>query len=195
MSIRSASSAGCMRARSDSSRSLRSVASASAPMSGRSGLPPRARARPGRRRGRPSPRRRARRPCRCRGPRSPRRPSAASSRCRSRITSRTCGCRATTETIRSTRARRIAAVTSLPLMKTRPSSSKVTGFSRASAPSGAPSPSGTPCWSASQVSARYIAPGVEVAEAEPLRERARDGALAGPGRAVDGDDHLPLGRS
>ena len=31
--------------------------------------------------------------------------------------------------------------------------------------------------------------GVEVAEAEPLGERARDGALAGPCRAVDGDDH------
>ena len=31
---------------------------------------------------------------------------------------------------------------------------------------------------------------VEVAEAEPLREIAGDGALAGSGRSIDGDDHL-----
>ena len=30
---------------------------------------------------------------------------------------------------------------------------------------------------------------VEVAEAEPLCERAGDGALAGSSRSVDGDDH------
>src|SRR5205814_998895 len=33
-------------------------------------------------------------------------------------------------------------------------------------------------------------PRVEVAEAQPLRQGAGDGALAGPGGAVDGDDHL-----
>ena len=30
---------------------------------------------------------------------------------------------------------------------------------------------------------------VEVTEAEPLRELAGDGALAGPGGPIDGDDH------
>ncbi len=34
---------------------------------------------------------------------------------------------------------------------------------------------------------------VEVAEAEPARERRRDGALPGAGRAVDGHDHVAGG--
>ena len=81
-------------------------------------------------------RRRARRRCRCRGPRSRRRPSWPSSRWRSRITSRTSWWRATTGTIRSIRDWRIADVTSASSMNTRPSSSKTTGWRRASSPSG-----------------------------------------------------------
>ena len=36
-------------------------------------------------------------------------------------------------------------------------------------------------------------PGVEVLEAEPLGQRPPDGALAGAGRAVDGDHQPPIG--
>ena len=43
-------------------------------------------------------------------------------------------------------------------MNTRPDSSKVTGFWRASRPSGSLSASGSPSRIASHVSARYIAP-------------------------------------
>ena len=74
-------------------------------------------------------------------------------------------------------------------MKTPLPSPNSTGCSRASWTSAGTSPRSTPLCSASQVSARYIAPGVEVAEAEPQRERARDRALAGPGGPVDRDDH------
>ena len=58
----------------------------------------------------------------------------------------------------SIRELRIAPVTSVPSMCTRPRSSMPTGCSRASPPSGSPSPSGRPRASASHVSARYIAP-------------------------------------
>ena len=36
--------------------------------------------------------------------------------------------------------------------------------------------------------------GVQVAELEPRCERARDGALTGPGRPVDRDNHFCLGQ-
>ena len=128
VSISSASSAGCMRTRSDSSRDAQVGRERVGADVGPLGLAARARESRDRPGGRPSPRRRARRRCRCRGPRSRRCPDAPSSRCRSRITSRTSWWRATTGTIRSIRDWRIAEVTSMPAMKTRPASSNVTGF-------------------------------------------------------------------
>jgi hypothetical protein len=59
-------------------------------------------------------------------------PSSASSRWRSRITARTCGCLATTGTMRSMSDLRIEAVTSVSAIKTRLCSSTATGFSAAS---------------------------------------------------------------
>ena len=143
MSISSASSAGCMRALIGFVAELQVGRERVGADLGPLGLAARARAPPGRRRDTPSPRRPGRRRCRCRGLRSRRPRSAASSRWRSRITSRTSGWRATTGTIRSTRTWRIAAVTSVPSMNTRPASSKVIGYSRASSPSAGPSPSGS----------------------------------------------------
>ena len=46
----------------------------------------------------------------------------------------------------------------------------------------------TPCSSIHQVTARYIEPGVQVAQPESPGDSARDGGLPRTGRAVDGDD-------
>src|SRR5690349_1379335 len=157
VSISLASGAGCIRSASCVSRARRSVASASAPMPGRSAVRRRARS--------------ARSATRytltsafgattvpMSRPSITTFPSRPSSRWRSRITSRTPGCAATTGTMRSIRCSRIDAVTSVPAMKTRLSSPKTTGSARASVASAFPSPSSIPRCIASHVSARYIAP-------------------------------------
>src|SRR6266540_3428260 len=73
------------------------------------------------------------------------------------MTRRTCGWRATADTTRSISAWRISSVTSCPRMRTR-SPSKEIGAASASEPSAEPSSRSTPFCSASQVSARYMAP-------------------------------------
>ena len=59
----------------------------------------------------------------------------------------------------------------------------------ASRPSASPSSRSAPASSAASVTARYMRAGVQVGEAEPARERARDRALAAAGGPVDRDDH------
>ena len=133
---------------------------------------------------------RARRRCRCRGPRSRRRPPRRARAGAPRITSRTAGWRATTGTRRSMPASRIADVTSVSAIKTRPCSSKrdrVLG--RRARRAASPSSSGTPRWQREPGQRAVHRAGVEVAEAEPLGEPPGDRALAGPCGPVDGDDH------
>ena len=180
--------AGRMRAASLSSRSFRSVASASAPMPGRSDIRRFARSSRSATRytftsasgattvpmSRPS------------ITTSPSRPSC---RCRSRITSRTGECRATTGTIRSMRVSRIDAVTSVPAIQTRPSlvEGHRLGAGKVCERVGAPEVDAALHREPGERAVHR--PGVEVAEAEPLGERARHSALAGAGRPVDRNDH------
>ena len=74
-------------------------------------------------------------------------------------------------------------------MKHRPCASKSTGLAAASSPSRSPLSSGDAVAPREPGQRAVHRAGVEVAEAEPLREAARDGALSGPRGAVDGDDH------
>ena len=84
---------------------------------------------------------------------------------------------------------RIEEVTSLPSMKTRPSSSNPTGFSSRERGELAGEVERDAA-AARQPRQRAVhRPGVEVAEAEPLGEKPCDRALAGPCGPVDGDDH------
>ena len=74
-------------------------------------------------------------------------------------------------------------------MKTRPSSSKTTGLLARELAERRAVAEREPLAQREPGERAVHRPGVEVAEAEPLRELARDGALAGAGGAVDGDDH------
>ena len=75
-----------------------------------------------------------------------------------RITSRTSGCRATTGTAASISGSRIALVTSSPAIETAPVVAEADRIRARERLERGPSSSGTPSWSASHVSARYIAP-------------------------------------
>ena len=85
---------------------------------------------------------------------------------------------------------RIAEVTSEPAMKTRPASSKVIGFWRARRADRLALGQRQTLAHREPRQGAVHRPRVEVAEAEPLRQQAGDGALAGPCGPVDGDDHL-----
>ncbi len=180
VSISSASSAGCIRARSLSSRSSQVGGERVGADVGVVRLGGSSRTRPRQLRGRPSRPRSGATTVPMSRPSMTTLPSSASSRWRSRITSRTSGWRATTGTMRSISAWRIADVTSVPAIETAPDLVEV-----------------------DRVLARELAEllavveverslerepgqravhraGVEVAEAEPLGEAPRDRALAGP---------------
>ena len=108
-------------------------------------------------------------------------PFASSSRCLRASAARTRGLVATREAASLTSGARIASVTSSPSTRTRSSSSSA---SRSACSEAAP-----PWRSVISADGAVHGARVEVAEAERPRQRARHGALAGPGGPVDGNDH------
>ena len=85
---------------------------------------------------------------------------------------------------------RIADVTSEPAMKTRPDLVEGDRVLAREAPERLALGERQPLAHREPRERAVHRPGVEVAEAEPLRQQAGDGALAGPCGPVDGDDHL-----
>ena len=77
---------------------------------------------------------------------------------------------------------RISAVTSSPSSRTRSPTSMSLAL-------GDPARAAASLPAAASADRAVHRPRVEVREAEPLGDGARDRGLAGPGRAVDGDDH------
>ena len=106
------------------------------------------------------------------------------------MTSRTSGWRATTGTMRSIRDCRIAEVTSLPAIETRPDVVQIDPVLARELPELLALAEVDPFLHGEPGQRAVHGAGVEVAEAEALREAACDRAFACPCGPVDGDDHL-----
>ena len=123
-------------------------------------------------------------------------PSPPSSRWRSRITSRTAVVPRDRRGRRGrSRGSRIAAVTSLPSMKTRPASSKLDRMLGARARRARRRRRARPRARARARSARGTSRRCRGSGSRAARRAPGDRALAGPGGPVDGDDHARSGLS